>query len=94
MAAQVYMRNFGWFQLQLWDDVLADLQPITENDTIMVNFGAWCAPRQRIPAYRSISGNAGLSQNTRNALCDLAAVVWGMQRTVACSAQAALVNEP
>ena len=40
---QVYIRNFGLYHLQLFDDMLADLQPLQPSDTIMINFGAWCA---------------------------------------------------
>lgn len=39
----MHIRNFGYFHPQLWDDMLADLQPLTESDVLMVNFGAWCA---------------------------------------------------
>ena len=40
---QVYIRNFGLYHLQLFDDMLADLQPLQPSDVIMINFGAWCA---------------------------------------------------
>ncbi len=33
--------GFGRFNLTLWDKVIDELQPITERDTILVNFGAW-----------------------------------------------------
>ena len=37
----ILLRGFGRFNLDLWDDVLEELQPITKEDIIMVNFGAW-----------------------------------------------------
>lgn len=40
---QVYIRNFGLYHLQLFDDMLADLQPLQPSDVIMLNFGAWYA---------------------------------------------------
>ena len=44
-CTQVHIRNFGYFHPQLWDDMLADLQPLTESDVLMVNFGAWCTSK-------------------------------------------------
>lgn len=41
----MHIRNFGYFHPQLWDDMLSDLQPLTESDILMVNFGAWCATK-------------------------------------------------
>ncbi len=40
-GGEIHLRGFGRFNLTLWDKVLAELEPITERDTIMVNFGAW-----------------------------------------------------
>jgi hypothetical protein len=40
---EVHVRCFGIFNLTLWDDVLAEFMPLTQDDVIMVNFGAWCA---------------------------------------------------
>lgn len=34
-------RAYGRFNLSLWDDVMAEFQPFTEEDVIVVNFGAW-----------------------------------------------------
>ena len=34
-------RAYGRFNLSLWDDVMAEFQPLTEEDVIVVNFGAW-----------------------------------------------------
>ena len=36
-------RAYGRFNLSLWDDVMAEFQPLTEEDVIVVNFGA-CTP--------------------------------------------------
>ena len=44
---QVIIRSFGTYQAQLWDDIFAEFAPITENDVILVNFGAWY-PRFKI----------------------------------------------
>jgi hypothetical protein len=41
--AQVHIRNSGWFHVQLWDDMLADLQPLAPSDVLLVNYGAWYA---------------------------------------------------
>ena len=40
-------RAYGRFNLSLWDDVMAEFQPLTEEDVIVVNFGAWY-PRYNI----------------------------------------------
>ncbi|KAK9907951.1 hypothetical protein WJX75_000456 [Coccomyxa subellipsoidea] len=40
-GAQVFLRAFGRFNLTLWDDVFAEFQPLTDNDVIVFNFGAW-----------------------------------------------------
>ncbi len=40
-GGEIHLRGFGRFNLTLWDRVLEELGPITERDTIMVNFGAW-----------------------------------------------------
>ena len=34
-------RAYGRFNLSLWDDVMAEFQPLTEEDVIVVSFGAW-----------------------------------------------------
>ena len=34
-------RAYGRFNLSLWDDVMAEFMPLTEEDVIVVNFGAW-----------------------------------------------------
>ena len=34
-------RAYGRFNLSLWDDSMAEFQPFTEDDVIVVNFGAW-----------------------------------------------------
>ncbi len=43
LRLQVHIRNSGWFHVQLWDDMLADLQPLAPSDVLLVNYGAWCA---------------------------------------------------
>ncbi|KAK9916493.1 hypothetical protein WJX75_003317 [Coccomyxa subellipsoidea] len=40
-GASVHIRSFGIFNISLWDDVFAEFLPLTENDTIVVEFGAW-----------------------------------------------------
>lgn len=40
-GGEIHLRGFGRFNLTLWDKVIAELEPITERDVIMVNFGAW-----------------------------------------------------
>ena len=40
-GGRIIMRGFGRFNISLWDAVLAELEPITEADTILVNFGSW-----------------------------------------------------
>lgn len=40
-GGEVHVRCFGIFNLTLWDDVMEEFQPLTRNDVIMVNFGAW-----------------------------------------------------
>ena len=34
-------RAYGRFNLSLWDDVMVEFQPLTDEDVIVVNFGAW-----------------------------------------------------
>ena len=41
MHAQVFLRAFGRFNLTLWDDVFKEFEPLTDQDVIIVNFGAW-----------------------------------------------------
>ena len=40
-GGRVILRGFGRFNLTLWDEVIAELAPITAADVILVNFGAW-----------------------------------------------------
>ena len=40
-GARVFLRAFGRFNLSLWDDVMAEFQPLTDRDVIVFNFGAW-----------------------------------------------------
>jgi hypothetical protein len=40
-GGQVLLRGFGRFNLTLWDQVIGELEPITADDIILVNFGAW-----------------------------------------------------
>ncbi len=63
-GAQVYLRAFGRFNLTLWDDVMAEFEPLTERDVIVFNFGAWyprynvhesgCAGFQLVTLYWTI----------------------------------------
>lgn len=58
---QVFLRAFGRFNLTLWDDVFAEFQPLTDNDVIVFNFGAWyprynvhesgCAPASALHVF-------------------------------------------
>ena len=41
-GGQVVLRSFGTYNAKLWDDVLSDFEPLTADDIVMVNFGAWC----------------------------------------------------
>ena len=43
-GGQVILRSFGTYNSKLWDDVFSDFAPLTTDDVIMVNFGAWCVP--------------------------------------------------
>ena len=47
LPAHCTCRAYGRFNLSLWDDVMAEFQPLTEEDVIVVNFGAWY-PRYNI----------------------------------------------
>ncbi len=40
-SGEIQLRCFGRFNLTLWDDVMAELGPLTKQDVLMVNFGAW-----------------------------------------------------
>ena len=40
-GGELIARCFGRFNGTLWDDVFAELGPLTERDVIIVNFGAW-----------------------------------------------------
>lgn len=48
-GGQVILRSFGTYNTKLWDDVMSDFEPLTANDIVMVNFGAWCAQPQHRP---------------------------------------------
>lgn len=54
-GAEVHVRCFGRYNGTLWDDVFAELSPLTDRDVIIVNFGAWYPrfnfnePRVRAP---------------------------------------------
>ncbi len=40
-GGEILARCFGRFNGTLWDDVFAEIGPLTERDVIIVNFGAW-----------------------------------------------------
>ena len=40
-GGEIHVRCFGRYNSSLWDDVMAELPPLTEQDVIIVNFGAW-----------------------------------------------------
>ncbi|CAK0786753.1 hypothetical protein CVIRNUC_009967 [Coccomyxa viridis] len=40
-GVQVHFQSFGIFNLTLWDDVMTKFMPLSKNDTIFVEFGAW-----------------------------------------------------
>lgn len=40
-GGEILVRCFGRYNPQLWDDVFAEMGPMTERDVIIVNFGAW-----------------------------------------------------
>lgn len=40
-GGEIYVRCFGRYNSSLWDDVFAELPPLTEQDVIIINFGAW-----------------------------------------------------
>ena len=46
-GAKIIIRSFGTYNSKLWDDVFSDFAPITANDVILVNFGAWCGANSR-----------------------------------------------
>ena len=35
------MRDFGTYNQTLFDDVMSDFQPLSENDVVVLNWGAW-----------------------------------------------------
>ncbi|CAL8469667.1 g9208 [Coccomyxa elongata] len=40
-GGQIMVRCFGRYNASLWDDVFAEIGPLTQHDVIIVNFGAW-----------------------------------------------------
>lgn len=40
-GGELLTRCFGRYNGSLWDDVFAEIGPLTENDVIIANFGAW-----------------------------------------------------
>ena len=38
---KVACRSFGTYESRLWDDVFSEFEPLTSDDIILVNFGAW-----------------------------------------------------
>ena len=46
-GAKIVIRSFGTYNSQLWDDVMSDFAPLTAQDVVLVNFGAWY-PRYKI----------------------------------------------
>ena len=40
-GGEIHVRCFGRYNSSLWDDVMAELPALTEQDVIIVNFGAW-----------------------------------------------------
>ena len=40
-GGEIHVRCFGRYNSSLWDDVMAELPVLTEQDIIIVNFGAW-----------------------------------------------------
>ncbi|CAL5226961.1 g9846 [Coccomyxa viridis] len=37
----VYLRSFGILNLTLWDDIMSEFMPLTSQDVIIAEFGAW-----------------------------------------------------
>jgi hypothetical protein len=51
-GGSIHLRSFGILNISLWDDVLRDFGKLTDQDVLLVNFGAWCASRGlRITRY-------------------------------------------
>ncbi|CAL5228102.1 g11175 [Coccomyxa viridis] len=40
-GGEIHVRCFGRYNASLWDDVFAELPPLTAQDVIIINFGAW-----------------------------------------------------
>lgn len=40
-GGDIILRSFGRFNITLWDRVMGELEPVTDRDIILVNFGAW-----------------------------------------------------
>ena len=40
-GGEIHVRCFGRYNSTLWDDVMAELPALTEQDVIIINFGAW-----------------------------------------------------
>jgi len=40
-GSKVACRSFGTYESRLWDDVFSEFKPLTSDDIILVNFGAW-----------------------------------------------------
>ena len=40
-SRKVACRSFGTYESRLWDDVFSEFAPLTSDDIILVNFGAW-----------------------------------------------------
>ena len=40
-GGEIHVRCFGRYNASLWDDIFAELPPLTAQDVIIINFGAW-----------------------------------------------------
>ncbi len=40
-GGEIHVRCFGRYNASLWDAVFAELPPLTAQDVIIINFGAW-----------------------------------------------------
>ena len=69
----MFLRAFGRFNLTLWDDVFKEFLPLTDNDVIVVNFGAWY-PRYNVHesgCVPCLGGNACLAAEQCRCACPL-----------------------
>ena len=56
-GGEIMIRSFARFNGSLWDDIFAEIGPLTQRDVIIVNFGAWY-PRFNVNELRVSLSNS------------------------------------